>query len=259
MKNKNKTKNARVITLANQKGGVGKTTVSIHLSFSLAEERKKVLLIDFDPQRTATDNLGNENGFNLYHVATGKANIKDCVQNIGKNLDLIPARKILKKIEDIFEERGEGLFEDLIIGLKKEYDYIVVDTPPNFGSMSISAVLSSDLTIIPVLPSRYAVKGLMDILGTMKAIRNKTGFKLKYKVLINNVDARKTVSNTYEKMIVDKLKNNVFKTSIRTNTDIEKVQETQMSLKEYNDSLRYTCKAFEDYTNLAKEVLSYEC
>ncbi len=191
----------RIITFSNQKGGVGKTTSAINIASYVAQEGKKVLLADIDPQGNATTGLGvakNLLDFTMYDVLTGDASAKDAIiESSVKNLDVLPctndlvgAEIALVKVKD-----REFVLKTALDKVKDEYDFVFVDCPPSLGLLTLNALTACDGVIIPIQSEFYALEGLSQLINTIKIVTQRTNPSIKIEgVILTMYDGRSIMS-----------------------------------------------------------------
>lgn len=250
-----------VISLANQKGGVGKTTTAINLSASVAVAEKKTLLVDMDPQSNATTGLGiSYNGLygHLYHVLIGKRKAKEVIRKTEVPfLDILPAHPDLigAEVELLEMDSREYIFKKAIEEIRKDYDYIFVDCPPSLGLLTINSLVASDYVIIPLQCEYYALEGLAMLLRTITIIKKRLNQKLEtLGVLLTMFDRRNNLSFRVQEEVNNYFSGSVFKTVIPRNVRLSE------SPSHGKPALLYDIcsKGAESYLELAAELISKE-
>jgi len=253
----------RIIASANQKGGCGKTTTAINLSYSLSLKGKRVLLIDFDPQAHATMGLNinpSDLQKSIYDVITPKdykfLRIEDILVPIKDNFDLAPSGLILSAVEQELSglEGRENRLSRAIQALKKQYDYIVIDCPPSIGHLCFNALRACEEVIIPIDMSLFSLRGVAKLLEMIILLKDKTGHDVKSRALITMYDRR----TRYSRVVLEKVKtefgDNVFETVIRYNIRLRETADCGMPVGDYDKN----AIGHKDYENLAEEVIRLE-
>lgn len=214
---------SEIITIANQKGGVGKTTTAINLAASLAVAEKRVLLVDVDPQANATTGLGfnrNNYEYNIYHIFTGRRQIADIILKTElpklhlapSNIGLVGIEQELAKDDSI---EHKTILKKQLAQVVDEYDFIIIDSPPALGSITINAFVASDSVIIPIQCEFYALEGVAMVLNTIKIIKKSINPKLKIRGFLPTMFS---VQNNLSRDTVEDLKQN-FKEQLFTHND----------------------------------------
>lgn len=250
----------QVIAVANQKGGCGKTTTTINLGACLALSRRGVLLIDLDPQAHASLGLGIEAKRTVYDVLSKitaqKLSLDEVIVKIEDNFDLAPSNIILSTLEqEMADEIGrESLLSDTIKNLKRNYDYILIDCPPNLGLLTINAIRAADRVIIPVETSRFSLIGVSHLIEIINLIKERLSHPVDYQILVTIFDSRLRHSFKVLEKIKEKFKDKLFQTLIHTNVSLKEAQLSGQHIINYD---KY-CRGTKDYFSFSRELISQE-
>jgi chromosome partitioning protein len=236
-----------IITIANQKGGVGKTTSVLNIGVYLASVGKKVLLLDLDPQGNLTSGLGirlkKENGDQLpsiYNVLIGKQKVTEVflITNV-ENLYIVPANISLAgaEIELVNQISRESKLKGVLSEIKDQYDYIIIDSPPSLGLLTINALVASDKVIVPVQCEYYALEGISQLLDTIKLVKDSLNPKLDFDgIVLTMYDSRTKLSESVATDVKNFFPNQTFKSIIPRNVKLSEAPSFGKSIKEYDDS-----------------------
>jgi chromosome partitioning protein len=250
---------ARVICIANQKGGVGKTTTAVNLSASIAVGEKKVLLIDIDPQGNSTSGMGlSKEGLNgtIYHALLRGSGLKEMIQKtplafldvVTSNTDLIGA-----EIELIQEKDREKKLDRLIREVEEDYDYIFIDCPPSLGLLTINSLTAAHSVIIPLQCEYYALEGLGQLLKTIRLIKQSLNPRLEIEgILLTMFDSRNNLSHQVADEVRRHFRDKVFRTIIPRNIRLSEAPSHGKPVLLYD----IHSKGAESYLNLAREIMT---
>jgi chromosome partitioning protein len=248
----------KVISIANQKGGVGKTTSSINLAASLAAIEHPTLIIDIDPQSNTTSGLGIDTSTvtnSIYEVMIGSAEINDTIRQTELDfLDLVPAHINLvgAEIEMIDREQREGILTKAIAELRDKYDFIIIDCPPSLGLLTINALTASDSIVIPVQCEYFALEGLGQLLNTIKIVRQHLNPSLDIEgVVLTMYDTRTRLSNQVADEVKRYFDDRVFKTIIARNVRLAEAPSFGKPALLYDS----TSVGAKNYLALASEII----
>ena len=255
----------KIISLVNQKGGVGKTTTSINLAAALGKEGKKVLLIDLDPQRNATTGLGYSSGdydHDIYEVMTRKCNIKEAILKTKfKNLSILPSTinlagvdvEFVKNMLENNEFKQNDQLKIAIDEIKDRFDYIIIDCQPALGIATMNALVASNSVIIPVQCEFFALEGITQLLNSIIMVQSSMNPGLRIEgVLLTMLDGRTNIGLEVIEEVRKYFKDKVFNTLIPRLVRLVEAPSHGMPINEYDPSSRATLA----YQNLAKEVIS---
>ncbi len=251
-----------IVSIVNQKGGVGKTTSAHNLSYALAEEGKNVLIIDLDPQMNLSTTMGIDcyaQKNSIYDVLKDKElPLRSVIQKTDhENLDVIPSSFDLTGAELEFTRRISSaslLDRSFSTSLREDYDFIIIDCPPSLGILTINALSASNYVIIPMQPEVYGLYGIEMLLSTYEEIQEEVNHELEIMgVLITMHDARLSLHKEMTEKINEYFKKKVFDTIIKTNTTLKEAQSNNQTVFEYDGRAR----GAKNYMSLAKEVISY--
>ena len=251
----------RIIAVANQKGGVGKTTTSINLAACLAEKGKKVLAVDMDPQGNLTSGLGVDKDSvekSIYELIIGEVDITEVInKEVLENLAIIPTSIDLSaaEIELIGVDDNEYILRNAIDQVKDQYDFVIIDCPPSLSMLTINAMTTADSVIVPIQCEYYALEGLSQLIHTVELVKDRLNSKLEMEgVVFTMYDARTNLSLQVVENVKDNLQQNIYKTIIPRNIRLAEAPSYGLPINKYDPK----STGAESYMRLADEVIERE-
>ncbi|MDD3139107.1 MAG: AAA family ATPase [Lachnospiraceae bacterium] len=249
----------RTIAIANQKGGVGKTTTSINLSAALAVKGKNVLVIDMDPQGNTTSGFGidkNELDNTIYELILGECSIQDCIlKNVIKGVSILPSNVNLAaaEIELIGVEKKEFILKNEVDWVKDQYDFIIIDCPPSLSMLTVNAMTTADTVLVPIQCEYYALEGLSQLIHTVNLVKERLNPELDMEgVVFTMFDSRTNLSNQVVDNVKHHLNQNVYNTIIPRNIRLAEAPSYGMPISMYDPK----SAGAESYMLLADEVIN---
>jgi chromosome partitioning protein len=250
---------AKIICIANQKGGVGKTTTAINLAASLACAEKRTLLLDMDPQGNAGSGMGvnvNDAVPNVYHAIIGQRSVREGIYPTELNfLDILPSNQDLigAEIELVGAIARETKLKGVIDKIRDDYDYIIIDCPPSLGLLTLNSITAADSVLIPLQCEYYAMEGLSRLLNTVDLVRKNLNTSLKVEgILLTMFDSRNNICHEVVREVKEHFKDQVFESVIPRNVKLSEAPSFGKPILLYD----VKSKGCESYLKLAKELIN---
>ena len=249
----------RTIAIANQKGGVGKTTTSINLSAALAAKGKKVLVIDTDPQGNTTSGFGvdkNNLDNTIYELILGDCSIEECIiKNVIDGISIIPSNVNLAatEIELIGVDKKEFILRNEVDWVKEQYDFIIIDCPPSLNLLTINSMTTADSVLVPIQCEYYALEGLSQLIHTVNLVKERLNPELDMEgIVFTMYDSRTNLSMQVVENVKNHLNHNIYRTMIPRNIRLAEAPSYGMPINKYDPK----SAGAEAYMLMAEEVLN---
>ena len=248
---------SKIVSISNQKGGVGKTTTAVNLSASLAVAEKRTLLIDLDPQGNATSGVGVSPDISTsYEFMLGESSLGESVRNTHiPFLDVLPTDRRLAgaEVELVGQENREHYLKQALDPLRTRYEFIIIDTPPSLGMLTLNALTAADSVLIPIQCDYYALEGLSQLLSTIQLVQRSLNPALRLEgVLLTMFDRRLKLSNQVAEEAIDFFGETVYETKIPRNVRLSEAPSFGQPILLYD----VECVGARTYLDLAKEVIA---
>ena len=248
-----------IIAVTNYKGGVGKTTSTINIAAHLAKKKNKVLVIDLDPQANLSHGFGIDDDLekNVYTIFRGEYTVKDSIITKSK-IDIVPSTLDLSVADAEFNTRTmrEFMLKKILAPVKDDYDFILIDCPPNLALLTINAIVAADFYVIPLQAEFFALKGLAKLVNAVKMIKDETQSNIELAgIFLTRFNQRKTLSKDVLSFVQESMGDKIYECYVRENVAIAEAQSMGISIFDYDKQTEKVSNGAEDYRELTEEIL----